>query len=103
MKTPLVSLSHILEGLFKKKGSPFSEIYFLFQLRQNWVKLVGEEIAKSALPVQCKNQELVLTLPDSVHLQEMHFAKEMVRKKINSQFPEKKIQKISLRIKNPIK
>ena len=99
MKTPFVSLSQVLENLFKKDSSPFSEIYFLFQLRQNWTQLAGEEIAKSALPVQFKNQKLILAMPDSVHLQEMHFAKETLRKKINKQFPEKKIQKIILKVK----
>lgn len=99
MKAPLVSLSYVLEKLFKKKQSPFSKIYFLFQLRQNWAQLAGEEIAKSAFPVQFKNQELILAMPDSAHLQEMHFAKETLRKKINKQFPEKKIQKIILKVK----
>ena len=104
MKAPLTSLSSVLEGLFKKKQSPFSEIYFLFQLNQSWKQLAGEEIAKSASPVQFKNKELILALPDSTHLQEMHFAKETLRKKINKQFPEKKIQKIILRTKkSPLK
>ena len=99
MKNSLVSISHVLESLFKKKKSPLSEIYFLLQLRQNWTQLAGEEIAKYAFPVQCKNQALILAMPDSVHLQEMHFAKEILRKKINNQFPEKKIQKIILKVK----
>ena len=105
MKAPLVSLSSVLENLFKKKRSPFSEIYFLFQLSQKWKQLAGEEIAKAAFPVQFKNQELILALPDSTHLQEMHFAKETLKKKINKQFPEKKIQKIILRVKQrkPVK
>lgn len=99
MKAPLVSLSSVLENLFKKRRSIFSEIYFLFQLRQNWQQLAGEEIAGFALPVQFKNQELVLALPDSTHLQEMYFVKDTLRKKINRQFPEKKIQRIILRVK----
>ena len=98
MKAPLVSLSSVLENLFKKKKSHFSEIYFLFQLSQKWNQLAGEEIAKFAFPAQFKNQELILTLPNSTCLQEMHFAKETLKKKINKQFPEKKIQKIILRV-----
>ena len=98
-KKSLVSLSTVLENLFKNKQSPFSEIYFLFQLSQNWRHLAGEEIAQSAVPVQFKNHELVLALPNSTCLQEMHFAKEALRKKINQQFPEKKIYKIALRVK----
>ena len=81
MKAPLVSLSSVLEKLLKKKHSPLSEIYFLFQLSQNWKQLAGEEIAKFATPVQFKKQELILSLPDSTHLQEMHFAKETLKKK----------------------
>lgn len=100
MKPSLIPLSSILENLFKKKSSPFSEIYFLSQLHKHWKHLAGEEIAKFAFPAHFKNQELILSLPDSTHLQEMHFAKEALRKKINKQFPEKKIKKIILKVKN---
>ena len=99
MKAPLVSLSSVLESLFKKQKSVFSEIYFLLQLRQSWQQLAGGEISRFAFPIQFKNQELVLALPDSTHLQEMHFAKDALREKINRQFPEKKIQRIILRVK----
>lgn len=99
MKPSLVPLSSVLEKLFKKNRSPLSEIYFLFQLGRGWKELAGEEIASFAWPVQFKNQELILAMPDSTHLQEMHFAKEPLRKKINCRFPEKKIQKIILKVK----
>ena len=99
MKSPLTSLSSVLEDLFKKKQSPFSEIYFLFQLNQNWNELAGEEIAKFASPTHFKNKELILSMPDSTYLQEMHFAKEPLRIKINTQFPERKIKKIILRVR----
>ena len=98
-KKSLVSVSAVLENLFKNKQSPFSEVYFLFQLSQSWKQLAGEEIAKSASPIQFKNHELVLALPNSTCLQEMHFAKEALRKKINRRFPERKVQKIVLRVK----
>ena len=104
MKAPLVPISAVLETLFKKKQSHFSEIYFLFRLGRFWKKLAGEEIAKFAFPIQFKNKNLILSLPDSTHLQEMHFVRETLRKKINKQFPEKKVQKIILRVKkSPLK
>ena len=90
-------LSEIILGLFKKKGSLFSDAYFLFRLSQQWKELAGEEISKCAEPVQFKNQALVLALPDSSHLQEIHFFKEILRKKINRRFPDKNIQKIILK------
>lgn len=99
MKKPLVSLSYVLEGLFKKKNSVFSEMYFLYQLNERWHQLAGEEISKMAIPAQFKNNELTLNMPDSTHLQEMHFAKELLRKKINKNFPERKVHKIRLIVK----
>ena len=99
MKQPLVSISSVLESLFKKKQSHFSEIYFLFQLNRSWRELAGEEIAKYAFPIQFKNKNLILSLPDSTHLQEMHFAKEALRQKINKQFPDRSVQKVILRVK----
>ena len=103
MKTPLVSLSYVLEKLFKKKQSIFSEIYFLYRLHENWRQLAGESIAKTASPAQFTKNELILNMPDSTHLQEMHFAKEFLRKKINKQFPDKKVQKITLRVRKSSK
>ncbi len=98
MKAPLIPLSAVLENLFKDSKSVFSEIYFLFQLRQNWRHLAGEEIAGAASPVQFKNQELILALSDSASLQDIHFAREALKKKINRHFPDRKIQKIVLRV-----
>ncbi|MCZ0931767.1 MAG: DUF721 domain-containing protein [Oligoflexia bacterium] len=100
MKKSLVSLSSVLENLFKKKSSHFSEIYFLFQLKQVWNQIVGNKISKLAVPNQFKNNNLFLNLPDSTHLQEMHFAKEALREKINKRFPSAKIKKIILTVKN---
>jgi len=100
MKSPLTPISSVLENLFKNKKSPFSEIYFLFQLNKTWKQLAGDEISSFASPVHFKNQELTLVLPDSTHLQEMHFVKETLRKKINKKFSEKQIKKIVLKVKN---
>ena len=99
MKNPLISLSSVLEDLFKNKNSVFSEIYFLYRLNEKWCQLVGEEIAKMAVPIQFKNKELILNMSDSTYLQEMYFAKELLKKKINKNFPDKKVEKISLRVK----
>ena len=98
MKKSLVSISSVLEGLFKKKSSHFSEIYFLFQLKQAWSQMVGNKISEWAVPSQFKNNILFLNLPDSTHLQEMHFAKEALREKIKARFPTTKIKKITLRV-----
>ena len=100
MKKSLVSISSVLENLFKKKSSHFSEIYFLFQLKQVWNQIVGNKISKFAVPSQFKNNNLFLNLPDSTHLQEMHFVKEALKDKINKRFPKAKIKKIMLAVKN---
>ena len=99
MKKSLVSISSVLENLFKKKSSHFSEIYFLFQLKQVWSQIVGNKISELAVPSQFKNNTLFLNLPDSTHLQEMYFAKETLREKINVRFPSAKIKKIVLTVK----
>ena len=98
MKPKLTPISTVVENLFKKESSPFSEIYFLFQLHKSWKQLAGQDIAKWASPIQFKNQELSLSLPDSTHLQEMHFAKEALKNNINNRFKDKKVKKIILRV-----
>ena len=98
-KNKLTCLSDILEELFKTKASVFSDIYFLYCLKKSWTKLAGGEIAKTGAPGSFKNQELTLILPSSSHLQEMHFIKEALRKKINSTFPHIKVKKILLSVR----
>jgi len=93
-KKPLQALSTVIEALFTEKSSKFLELYFLFQLRQSWRKMAGEEIFQRAKPIRFKNQTLFLKLPDSTHIQEIHFVKESLKKKINSHFPEYKVEKI---------
>jgi len=95
----LSSISSILEEVFKKPKSPLSEGYFLCQLTQVWEELVGEEIAKVAFPVQFKNHQLTLSLPSSSHIQDMHFVKDTLRKKINQHFPDRKVYRILLKVK----
>ena len=100
MKKSLVSISSVLENLFKKKSSHFSEIYFLFQLKQAWKQIVGNKISELAIPNHFKNNNLFLNLPDSTHLQEMQFAKETLKEKINDRFPSAKVHKITLTVKS---
>ncbi len=100
VKKQLFSVASILEELFKKPKSPLSEGYFLCQLHQMWEELAGEEIAKVAHPVGFKNHRLTIALPSSSHVQEMHFVKETLRQKINQIFPDKKVKRIYLQVKN---
>ncbi|MBC6415136.1 MAG: DUF721 domain-containing protein [Bdellovibrionales bacterium] len=93
----LSSLASVIEDVFSKKSSRFSEIFFLLQLQRSWKKLAGEEISKKANPVHFKYKTLFLKLPDSSSVQEMHFVKETLKNKINQEFPEYKIEKILLK------
>ena len=101
MKNTLSPLRDVLEELFKKKSSLFSDIYFLHCLKKDWQELAGEEIAKTGTPLCLKKGELTIGLPSSSHLHEMHFVKETLRKKINRKFPHIKLVKIHLQVKKP--
>ena len=103
-KKSLVPIVQIIEELFKKKNSPFSEGYFLLQLIRSWPEIAGESIAQLAHPVKVTKKELTLALPSSSHVQEIQFVKEALRKKINQRFPARKVNRIILRVEkvNPI-
>ena len=96
-KPSLVSLGSVIEKLFIKKESPFADIHFLFRLHQNWSALASEPIARQAFPAQFKDQELTLTLTDSSSIAEMHFFKDQLKHRINSQFPGQPVKKIILK------
>lgn len=102
MKKKLIPLKDILEELFKK-NPVFSDIYFLHCLKKSWFSLAGEEITKVSYPLRFKNKELTIALPSSSHLQEMHFIKETLRRKINHSFPHMKVGKILLQVKTSAK
>lgn len=97
IKKKPTAVSVIIENLFSKDQAHFSEIYFLFQLSKSWKQIAGEEISQKSKPIKFKNKILFLSLPDSTHLQEMHFAKTALQEKINKIFPDKKIKKIVLK------
>ena len=101
MKKNLSPLRDVLEELFQKKSSVFSDIYFLYCLKKSWQDLAGEEIAKTGTPLCFKKRELTIGLPSSSHLHEMHFVKEILREKINRKFPHIKLAKIHLQVQQP--
>ena len=98
MKNKLTPLSQVIERVFTKPSSAFLEISFLFQLRHSWEKIAGKGFAQNAWPIRFKRQELFISLPDSTYIQEMHFVKETLRKKINKKFPFYKVKKIHLHL-----
>lgn len=102
MKKKLIPLRDILEDLFKK-NTAFSDIYFLYCLKKSWLSLTGEEITKVSCPIRFKNKELTIALPSSSHLQEMHFIKETLKRKINHSFPHIKVAKILLQVQTSAK
>lgn len=99
MKRQLKPISSILEEIFKRKKSPLAEGYFLCQLNQAWPQLAGNEISKIAQPIAFKNHQLIISLPSSSHIQDMHFVKETLRAKINKHFPDKKVNRIQFQIR----
>ena len=96
MKKKLVPLSSVIETVFTQSSSSFLEISFLFQLRNSWEKIVGKSFYHKSWPIRFKNKELLISLTDSTYVQEMHFVKDTLRKKINQQFPIYKVKKINL-------
>ena len=97
-KHRLVSVSDILEEVFKDKKSVLSDGYFLCRLVCFWREIAGESIAKSGHPVKVTKTELTVSLPSSCHLQEMQFIKEDLLKEINRRFPDRKIRRIRLKV-----
>ena len=100
-KRPILPAGAVLELLFKKRGGPLSEGYFLSQLNNEWKELAGEAIAQTGRPIRFKRGLLVIALPSSSHIQEMRFVSEPLRQKINRRFPEKNIRKITFQLSAP--
>ena len=96
----LSTLKDVMQGLLRR-SSPFSDLYFLWRLKEEWPSLAGSEIAQSARPCGFKNQALILGADSSGQLQDLHFVKEALRQKINRRFPRPGVKKIILRAALP--
>ena len=92
----LTSLKDIISGLLNDPNLPFNpEDRKVFEV---WEEAVGSLITKQARPAWIEKGKLRVIVSDSIWLQELEFAKDIILKKINSKLGKKAVKKIEFRI-----
>lgn len=82
----------LLEAIFHTDEA--KEQFGKFKVFSHWVEIVGEAIASQATPFKVRGSTLLVEVPNSVWMNELHLRTPMILGKIEKMFPESKIDSI---------
>jgi hypothetical protein len=83
-KSHLKSSSDVLEALLGGGNPALSHQFTCFKLSRSWSEVVGASMAKNTLPVSYDKGTLVIWVSDSTWMQELSFAIDQIKEKINA-------------------
>ena len=92
----LTSLKDIISDLLGGSGLPFNPADG--RIWEVWDKVVGPAIARNAQPSWIKKGRLRIDVSDPIWLQELEFAGERIREKINSELGREAVKRIEFRL-----
>jgi predicted nucleic acid-binding Zn ribbon protein len=95
-KDPLVPLKDIISNIFAESKLPFNPNDAL--IWKIWDEAVGPAIAKNARPQWIKNGRLRVGVSDPIWLQELEFAGETIKEKLNGRLGREAVEKIEFRL-----
>jgi predicted nucleic acid-binding Zn ribbon protein len=90
------SLKEVLEDLFSGTELPFNPDDA--RIWQIWEDVVGTAIAGKARPDRIRNGYLRVLASDPIWLQELEFAEESIRRKLNDRLGREAVKKITFRL-----
>lgn len=80
----LEPVGDLLQSLLQNSKSPLSDQFLRWKLWRSWPEVVGEQIAKSTVPVGFLHGELYIWVNHSARMQELTFCAGMILKKVNA-------------------
>ncbi len=92
----LTPLKDIMAGLFENGALPFSAAEA--RIWKVWDSVVGPAIAGHARPEWIKKGRLKVRVSDPIWLQELEFAQEEIRLKLNTRLAREVVRKIEFRM-----
>ncbi len=95
-KDTLTPLKDIIAGMLGDSRLPFNPDDA--RIWKVWDDVVGPPIAKNAQPSWIKNRKLRIKVSDPIWLQELEYAEESIREKLNGKLGRKAVEKIEFRI-----
>jgi len=97
-KPSLTPLKDILAALLGDSRLPFNPADGL--IWKVWDETVGPAIAKNAQPLWINKGRLRVNVSDPIWLQELSFAEEPIREKLNSKLGRRAVEKIEFRLRS---
>ena len=95
-KNTLTPLKDIISTILDDPGLPFNpDDAFIWKV---WDGVVGTAIAKNAQPLWIKEGRLRVKVADPIWLQELGFAEETIKEKLNRKLGRKAVERIEFRL-----
>jgi hypothetical protein len=82
-KSQLMPTADVLQSLLQNRKSPLTEQFTRWKVWNAWPEVVGEEIARSTLPVGYLKGTLYIWVKSAPRMQEMIFMLEAIQTRIN--------------------
>jgi hypothetical protein len=79
----LAPVSNVLKNILATGKSPLAQQFRRWQIWQNWPQIVGPSIAAYSDPVGYVKGTLFIWVQSAAHMQEMSFALDPIRRKVN--------------------
>ena len=95
-KDKLTSLKDIIANIFGDSNLPFNPDDAL--IWKVWDEAVGPAISKNAHPLWIKDRNLRVSVSDPIWLQELRFAEQTMRDKLNKKMGRDAVEKIEFRL-----
>jgi predicted nucleic acid-binding Zn ribbon protein len=95
-KEPLTPLKDIISDLFNSRDLPFDPDDA--KIWEAWDEAVGPAIAEHAHPSWIKNGRLRVDVSDPIWMQELEFAKDRIKEKLNRRLGRNAVQRIEFRL-----
>ena len=96
-KKSLVPLKDVLSSLLSDSKLPFNPDDA--RIWKEWESAVGAAIAKNAQPEWIKNGKLRVKVSDPIWLQELGYAEESIKEKLNQRLGRRAVDRIEFRLK----
>ncbi len=91
-KAKLETTSEVLQSFFKK--SPLSQQFTRWQVWNHWPEIVGPQISSYSSPINYVQGALTLWVEHPVHMQNLQFIEQDLKKKINDHVGRRWVHKI---------
>jgi len=95
-KESLVPLKDVISSLFSDAKLPFNPDDA--RIWEEWKETVGAAIAKNAQPLWIKDGKLRVKVTDPIWLQELGYAEETIREKLNRKMGRRAVERIEFRL-----